>query len=173
MLMRIVQLLIAVCLCFSAFAANSADLKKSYTDEELVDILQAAGYRAVEIDKDRVIKLKIDGLTYVLYVYDDDDLQLYFGLSGYRLSAETINEWNRTKRLSRAYLDHESDPILEADLLANAGYSEPQFLEWLAVFDSVARSFRRFVEENDMGSDETESSPSTNRIRARLSVHKQ
>ncbi|MEM7277532.1 MAG: YbjN domain-containing protein [Pseudomonadota bacterium] len=151
-----------------AGTVSSTELKKSYTDKELVDILHAAGYRAVEIDKDRVIRLKIDGLTYVLYVYEDDDLQLYFGLSGYRLTNAAINEWNRTKRLSRAYLDHENDPVIEADLLANAGFSESQFLEWLAVFDSVARSFRRFVEEKDLGSDETESDPSFDGIRARL-----
>ncbi len=170
MLMRFSRLLLVLCISLTAGTVSSADLKKSYTDNELVDILQEAGYRAVEIDKDRVIRLKIDGLTYVLYVYEDDDLQLYFGLSGYRLTSEAINEWNRTKRLSRAYLDHESDPVLEADLLANAGFSESQFLEWLAVFDSVARSFRRYVEENDQGNDETESSPSVDGIRARLKL---
>ncbi len=131
--------------------AVSADehLKKHYTDQELIDILKNDGYRAVEPSEDRVIRVKVDGLTYYIYVYDDDDLQLYFGVTGYSLDAEDMNTWNRTKRLSRAYLDEEGDPILEADLLANAGYTEEQFLEWFEVFNYSAREFRSFLIEND------------------------
>ena len=132
-------------------AAAQEQLKKHYTDEELVDILKDDGYRAVEISEDRVITIKVDGTTYALYVYDDDDLQLYFGVTGYVLTPEQLNEWNRTKRLSRAYLDDENDPILEADLLANAGYTEQQFLEWFKVFNYSALEFRQFLIENDLG----------------------
>jgi hypothetical protein len=125
-------------------------LQKRYTDDELVDILKNDGYRAVEISEDRVITIKVDGLTYALYVYDDDDLQMYFGVTGYVLTPEHMNEWNRTKRLSRAYLDDENDPILEADLLANAGFTEEQFLEWFKVFNYSALEFRQFLIENDL-----------------------
>ena len=124
-------------------------LKKAYTDAELVEILEDEGYRAVEILKDRVIQLKVDGRTYTLYIYDDDDLQLYFGLTGYSVDAGDINEWNRTKRLCRAYIDLENDPVVESDLMANAGYTPKQMTEWVSVFDSVARGFRRFVDEKD------------------------
>lgn len=124
-------------------------LKKRYTDEELVEILRNDGYRAVDISEDRVMTIKVDGTTFVLYVYDDDDLQLYFGTTGYALTPGNMNEWNRTRRLSRAYLDAENDPVLESDLLANAGYSEAQFLEWFKVFNYIALEFRQFLIEND------------------------
>ena len=136
-------------LCLPLVAAGQEPLRKSYTDEELVEILKNDGYRAVEISEERVITIKIDGLTYVLFVYDDDDLQLYFGLTGYVIDAEAMNTWNRAKRLSRAYLDEENDPILEADLLANAGYTREQFLEWLEVFNFSAREYQQFLLEND------------------------
>ncbi len=130
-------------------SAAEENLQKSYTDEELVEILKNDGYRAVEISEDRVITIKVDGLTYVLFVYEDDDLQLYFGVTGYELDADDMNSWNRTKRLSRAYLDEDNDPILEADLLANVGYTEEQFLEWFEVFSFSAREFQQFLIEND------------------------
>ena len=130
-------------------AASQDQLQKSYTDQELVDILRNDGYRAVEISDERVITIKVDGLTYVLFVYDDDDLQLYFGVTGYVVDADDMNTWNRTKRLSRAYIDDDNDAILEADLLANAGYTEEQFLEWLEVFNFSAREFQQFLIEND------------------------
>lgn len=142
---------LAVLFSLPVAAAGEDSLQKSYTDEELVEILKNDGYRAVEISEERVITIKIDGLTYVLFVYDDDDLQLYFGVTGYVLDAEDMNAWNRNKRLSRAYIDNANDPVLETDLLANAGYTEAQFLEWLEVFDLSAREFQQFLIENDKG----------------------
>ena len=142
---------IAALCCVPLVAAGQDELQKSYTDEELVKILNDDGYRAVEISEERVITIKIDGLTYRLFVYDDDDLQLYFGVTGYAVDADQMNTWNRSKRLSRAYIDKENDPVLEADLLANAGYTEEQFLEWLEVFNYSAREFQQFLVEIDQG----------------------
>ena len=141
--------LTVVALFFPMAAAAQAPLKKNYTDQELVEILSNEGYRAVEISGERRITIKVDGLTYTLYVFDDDDLQLVFGMTGYKVTHKDMSEWNRTKRLSRAYLDLEDDPIVEADLLANAGYTEEQFLEWVDVFNIVAREFRRYLDEQD------------------------
>ena len=143
--------LLLAALAISVTASAEEQLKKSYTDEELIEILRNDGYRAIEHSDDRVISIKVDGITFVLYVYDDDDLQLYFGVTGYVLDADDMNTWNRTKRLSRAYIDDENDPILEADLLANAGFTEQQFLEWFKVFNYSALEFRQFLIENDKG----------------------
>jgi hypothetical protein len=132
---------------FTGTAIADPELPKHFTDEQLIEVLQSEGYRAVEKSDDRVLSIKIDGYTFYLYVYDDDDLQLYFGLTGYEVTAADMNEWNRTNRLSRAYLDDVDDPVLEADLLANAGYSAAQLREWLSVFNSSAREFHQFVTE--------------------------
>ena len=143
------HLLLAALLALPIGAAGQGVLQKSYTDEELVEILKDDGYRVVEISEERVITIKIDGFTYVLFVYEDDDLQLYFGMTGYALDVDDMNTWNRTKRLSRAYIDEDGDPVLEADLLANAGFTKEQFLEWLEVFNFSAREFHQFLIEND------------------------
>lgn len=139
--------LLGLSLSFAAIA--DTELKKHYTDDELIGILKDQGYRLVEKSEDRVITLEVGGLTYVLYIYDDDDLQLYFGLTGYVVTSESINEWNRTKRLARAYIDQVDDPVVESDLLANAGYTEQQLIEFVNVFDLIARDFRQFVTEHD------------------------
>ena len=134
----------------AAGAAQADDeIRKAYTDEELIEVLKNDGYRAVEQVEDRVLSIRIDGYTHYLYIYDDDDLQLYFGLTGYNVNADDMNEWNRTKRLSRAYIDDVNDPVLEADLLANAGFTVKQLSEWIAVFDTSAREFHMFVDSKD------------------------
>jgi hypothetical protein len=136
-------------LSLSLTAIAETELKKHYADDELIGILKDHGYRLVEKSEDRVLTLEVGGLTYVLYIYDDDDLQLYFGLTGYVVTPESVNEWNRTKRLARAYIDQVNDPVVESDLLANAGYTEQQLIEFVNVFDLVARDFRQFVAEHD------------------------
>jgi hypothetical protein len=131
-------------------------LRAAYSDEELVEILKDDGYRAVEIREDRVIDIKVDGQTHVLLIYEDNDLQLYYGLTGYIMSDRAINEWNKTRRLSRAYLDDDNDPILEADLLANAGMTPKQITEWLSVFVGSAQAFRQHLNENDQAGEVAE-----------------
>lgn len=144
-----VALLVTGILILPAWVAAEDQLRKSYSDDDFVTMLRDDGYRAVQKIDDRHIRIKVDGYSYDLLIYGDDDLQLYFGMTGYTLDASDMNEWNRTKRLSRAYLDDENDPILETDLLANAGFTQAQFLEWFEVFLYSTNEFRQFLIERD------------------------
>lgn len=147
----IIALLITGILILPAAAATEDQLRKTYSDDDFIDMLRDDGYRAVQIIDERHIRIKVDGYSFDLLIYDDDDLQLYFGMTGYTLDTSHMNEWNRTKRLSRAYLDDENDPVLEADLLANAGFTKTQFLEWFEVFLYSTNEFRHFLIERDGG----------------------
>ena len=143
------RLLLLASFAVPAQAMAEEPLKKIYSDEEFIEILKNDGYRAVQKIDERHIRIKVDGYNYDLLIYGDNDLQLYFGMTGYALDDADMNEWNRTKRLSRAYLDDENDPILETDLLANAGFTAEQFLEWFEVFVFSASEYRQFLIEND------------------------
>ena len=62
------------------------------------------------------------------------------------LPLDSINEWNRTKRLSRAYIDSEGDIALEADLLANGGLNKERVLAFVTVFvHTSAPEFYQFA----------------------------
>ncbi len=126
----------------------AADLKTSYSDQQLLDILQKEGYNNVSLVKERFILVKIDGSNYVVINQKDGDIQFYYGISDSPVSYQTINEWNRTKRLSRAYIDNENDPVIEADLMANAGISAEHIAISFKVFQLSARQFAQFVSEN-------------------------
>ena len=56
---------------------------------------------------------------------------------------------NMGKGLQGRWSDLRFVPFLEADLLANAGYTKEQFLEWFKVFNFSAMEFRQFLIEND------------------------
>ncbi|RCU49972.1 YbjN domain-containing protein [Corallincola holothuriorum] len=116
---------------------------------ELEQLLKQQGYKEVKVRESGSIVFNHDGTNYVLQLYDDGDLQLYFGVSGIRLTASAMNEWNRTKRLSRAYLDSDDDPGLEADLMANGGINEEIVSEFIKVFvNTSAPAFENFLREN-------------------------
>jgi hypothetical protein len=43
-----------------------------------------------------------------------------------------VNEWNRTKRYSRSYLDEEGDPFLELDLDLAGGVLKERIVDFLS-----------------------------------------
>lgn len=123
---------------------------QKFSDPELVRILKDDGYQSVRKVRDGVIVIKVDGRAYVLVNLPDGDLQAYYAIGNATITYEDINEWNRTKRLSRAYLDSDRDPVLEADLLSNAGLTVRHVTEFFRVFkDSAQAVFRQFIVEHD------------------------
>ncbi|MFK8052524.1 MAG: YbjN domain-containing protein [Woeseiaceae bacterium] len=145
-----ITLVLSFVLCGSATAET---LRKDYDNDEIIEILRADGYSAVkEVNGDegqRTIEIKVNGSTYALRIFDDGDLLLYFGMTGFSLTADDINRWNQVHRLTRAYLDSDNDPILEADLLANAGYSPAQMTEFLKVFVQQTVDYMQYLRDVD------------------------
>lgn len=124
-------------------------LKNRFSDVELVEMMKSDGYSAVSRLKDGVISIRVDGVTYALLNNSDGDLQTYYAISDVKLSYEDINEWNRTMRLSRAYLDSDKDPALEADLLANGGLTQKNVTEFFRVFLGSVKVFKEFVTKHN------------------------
>jgi len=128
----------------------STGLVESYNDNQVEQILQDEGYGSVRVIEEGKIRFKANGHIYVIYIHDDGDMHIYFGSSGLKLSYEDMNEWNRTTRLSRAYLDKDNDIALETDLLANAGINRDMVLQMVKVFvQSSTPRFIEFAKEND------------------------
>ncbi|GGK74879.1 YbjN domain-containing protein [Amphritea balenae] len=123
---------------------SSSGLVDSYNDTEVKQILRDEGYGSVRIIEQGEVRFKADGKVYVLYIHKDGDMHLYFGSTDMNLNFENINEWNRTTRLSRAYLDEEMHTALETDLLANAGINKEMIIEMIKVF--IQTSVPRFIE---------------------------
>jgi hypothetical protein len=130
---------------FSTQAAAELLLKNKFTDDELVQILRDDGYSAVKRVKEKVVLVTVEGRKYILYNNTSGDLQTYYGVSGARVHLKDINEWNRSKRMSRAYLDKSGDPALEADLSAKAGLTARHVTEFFNTFKYSTRVFREYL----------------------------
>ena len=79
---------------------------------------------------------------------------LLCGAAGCKYTNDDVNTWNRDYRLSRAYTDDDGDPVLEADLLANAGMNEEIVTEFIKVFIDSSTRYLIFVMKHDRGEDE-------------------
>ena len=120
----------------------------------LVSALHEAGYTAkLSTDKvgDPLITSAVSGSTFQIFFYNCKDhkncatVQFH---SGYDFttapSLELINEWNRTNRFGRAFLDKENDPILEMDVdLDDGGISPALFIDNLEYWASSSICSRR------------------------------
>lgn len=126
---------------------HAADILKNLSANEVESLLENEGYSAVEVLSDSSLRVRVDGRGYLITIFDDGDLQLYYGITGSNADTDDMNTWNRTKRLSRAYIDLEGDPVVEADLLADRGITRVQFANFMTVFQSTVSQFRDFVSD--------------------------
>ena len=149
---RLAALFILLCVLLPGTVYSAELVKGKYSDAEVMEILRADGFSAVTQLKEGAIKVSVNGLTPILFNNEVGDLQAYFVASGVELSYEDINEWNRTKRLSRAYLDSDNDPVLEADLLSSGGLTRKNVGEFFRIFVNVSvPGFIEFLLEKDQG----------------------
>ncbi|HYE29662.1 MAG TPA: YbjN domain-containing protein [Allosphingosinicella sp.] len=133
-----------------------AEMVRGQDPGSLVRALQQAGYAAkLGTDKvgDPMITSGVSGTTFQIFFYNCTDhkecatVQFH---SGYDLttpvSLERINEWNRSQRFGRAFLDKENDPILEMDVdLDDGGISPALFIDNIEFWASVLGNFERHI----------------------------
>ena len=122
----------------------------------LVRALLAGGYAAkLGVDKvgDPMITSGVAGTTFQIFFYNctahKECATVQFH-SGYHLttpvSLEMINEYNRSQRFGRAYLDKENDPILEMDVdLDDGGVSSLLFIDNIEFWASVLGRFEKHI----------------------------
>ncbi len=121
--------LIGVHPVFCQFDEKPVALHPSSTLME--EILERMEYDYSSISYNKY-KLEINGYTSLLLI-DDDDIQLYsvFEYSG---SLNRINDWNRTKKFSRAYMDMDGDAILESEISFEGGLTAKAITNFITTY---------------------------------------
>lgn len=153
--MRLIDWTIAIAAAGFSVPAQ-AQMVKGQDPGTLVSALQKAGYAAkLGVDKvgDPMITSGVSGTTFQIYFYNckaGKDCATITFHSGYDLKSniglDRMNEWNRGKRFGRAYLDKESDPILEMDVdLDDGGISSALFIDNLQFWTSVLGEFEQHI----------------------------
>ena len=143
-------------LAMIAAAPVHAQLVRAQDPQSVVDAMQAAGYTA-KLGVDRLGDPKIDssvsGTNFVVFFYnctgnrDCATVQFHSAFDmPTPLTLDLINEWNRSQRFGRAYLDKENDPTIEMDVdLDDGGLSRALFEDNLEFWASVLGKFERHI----------------------------
>ena len=149
MLRRSALIVLAATLGVAAhLPAQDPCLFTRYSAADIATILRNEGYGTVQVLEGSRVSFKAEGSSFLLVLYDGGDLQLYYALSGARITTEDVNEWNRTRRLARAYIDTNRTAALESDLPAYAGLNAQMVKGFAQLFvQTLAPAYRVFVTE--------------------------
>ena len=129
--------------------AGSAGVFDTLSMESVATALKSEGYAAElipgEDGGDDSVLGKMNGFKSHIIPYDDGhSIQFYVCFSGTSATLEKVNEWNRSKRFSRSYLDSEGDPCLELDLDLAGGIARDRLIDY---FKTCAVSFDQWHDE--------------------------
>ena len=138
----------------------SAQNVRASDPQTIVQALQGAGFKA-ELRKDGegdpMIVSASSGSEFRVIFYgctaNKNCATIQF-LSGYEVKTPVtlakINEWNKTKRFARAFLDNEGDPIILMDVdLDDGGLSKALFIDNLEFWVSLLNGFEAHIGYTD------------------------
>jgi hypothetical protein len=121
-------------------------MRERVTAEQLTGLLRDKGMEGTVNERGNVV-VNNAGSKIVFFI-SGQTLQAFYGLrttNETRVAVNTINEWNKTKRFGRAYIDSENDPVVELDYDLEGGVSEESIKVWFDTVNAIVRSFKTFV----------------------------
>lgn len=138
-------LLVAVMAGPSAVRAESGIID-TLGVESIAEALKNEGYAAATDSPDQgmepTVLWKLNGSSCRIMLYDEGhSIQFFVCFSGTSATLDKVNEWNRSRRLSRSYLDEEGDPCLELDLDLAGGITKARLVDY---FKTCTVSFEQW-----------------------------
>ena len=123
-----------------ANAADEGTVVERVSAAELQRIFGNLGYTGSEIDDDGDLIVRMQGYPVLVLVgsYDGAYISLTAAFAETTATLATVNAWNRDKRFSRAYLDSEMDPVVEAELDLAAGVTIGRIRDFIQTFGQLS-----------------------------------
>lgn len=117
------------------------------TIDDLFNLLAKEGL-VPERRSDTAVRVKMEMIT-VLFLLEEDQLSLqaFAGFRSEKANLTKVNEWNRNKRYSRAYIDGDGDPVIELDLDLRGGVTPAGFVNFLNTVRLSVVQYSRHVFE--------------------------
>jgi hypothetical protein len=115
------------------------------------------------------IRGEMDGIVYTISFLNCNDQHLACTSVQFRAwwesngahTIEAMNQWNRDRRFSAAYLDSNNNATIEWDVNLAGGVTAVNFDDSIQWWQSVVRQFREQVIDPGFASSSTPSTPST------------
>lgn len=93
------------------------------TGAEVEALFHEIGLIGTQVDDDDDVWIMMYAMPVLALVgsYEGRSIMMYFVASVEDVDVAWVNDWNAQQRWSRAYLDHDGDPVLESDLSLHGG----------------------------------------------------
>lgn len=123
----------------------TAQMKKSYTTEELLDILKKAGFQAEKIENKNGIIITVDGDSFALGNDYNGDIHFVDFYDNLGISLDKVNTFNGDKLYGKLYIDDDDDDSLVVNHLlpAGAGLSSKQIVEGVKDFLVIKKAVQK------------------------------
>jgi len=130
----------------NAAASEGSGVITTLSPKAAEQILKGMGFE-VEQPKEGVFVFPLAGYKALLFLSKNrTSLQLYAGFKK-KASVAKVNEWNKSKRFSRAYIDDEGDPVIESDLDLEGGSTVGAIQEFIRTFRLSVDAYVSFLSE--------------------------
>lgn len=127
--------------------ADDAEVLKKIPPERMEQILKELGLAFERVDQNGVTAFDFLLAAYPVRLFTDgSDLQM-FAIYEQKPDAKKINDWNRTRRFSRAFLNEEGNACLDCDLAYRGGTTPGAVKDFILVFRQSVEEFFSFLKQ--------------------------
>lgn len=143
---------VALLVLVGSATAEEQEILHSVTAPQIQSMLGELGFTGNEVDEDGDVIVMMQGHPVVILVGSGNGRQVQMVVAFLEppVPLERINQWNRDRILSKAYLDRDGDTIFEADLDLDGGVTRARVKDWLRTFNQSMTLFMREI-LNSMG----------------------
>lgn len=118
---------------------TAEEMKRYFTDE---------GFTDVRIDGDGDVIVRMSGYQVIVFMRENDHpvLRYYFSISGTDATLVDLDEWNRKRYFTKAYMDDEGDPALEMVITLEGGVTVSNLRQSIRTYSQALAAFLPFLQ---------------------------
>ena len=90
---------------------------------------------------------EVDGLKILLF--NSGQTMQIAAIFDTRVPLTRLNQWNLSKKFTRAVMNNERKPVLDSAIELTGGVTERNIKEWLKTYVFMLKEFRKFLQEED------------------------
>ncbi len=122
---------------------DSPQVITQVNDQMLAQLVRQAGFQVIDSPGPGRVRFNMEGIKVLIHHGNGTNLQLYAAfVADVPPALGAINEWNRTKRYSRAYVDADGDPVIESDIDIKGGVQPQVIVDFIKVFRISVFAYR-------------------------------
>jgi hypothetical protein len=112
----------------------------------MVKLAQSIGSEALPNERNILIYFG-EIKAYLVIFPGAKELSLFAKFQGFHSTLDFVNEWNKTQRFSKAYIDENGETILDSDLDLESGVTEENIKSWIRLFGITVNHFNQAIEQ--------------------------